>query len=199
MVSLALSVLLVLIFVYYFGKDDAGTSFVATTAPVRVSQPSRTIPHNDIGLAKKIAALEKPKEVAPIAPPVPIVAAPAAIASPSPELERLTNEAKDQIEKIRKMKQGGMVMETDPEALQEIAILQKNLQTLIPMKYGPGPYQVEMTIQFPESMLADPTATAQETILIDMAPISLVPYCVYYFLEIVTNWKVSDCACIALV
>lgn len=186
LVSLVLSVLLVLIFVFYFGKDDGGASIALTTAPVRISQAGRpAIPHNDVTLAKKLAAIEKPSQ-----PPVLNIAAPAAEA-PSPQLKKLTEEANAQIEKIRKMKQGGMVMEKDPEALQEIAVLQKQLQTLIPLKYGPGPYQVEMTIQFPESMLTDPKATVQETILIDMAPISLVPYCVYYFLEIVSNWKVG--------
>lgn len=188
LLSLVNCVLLVVIFVYFFGKDDAVPN--AIPAPPRVSQ-GFGIPHNDVS---KYLETENvlPARAAPLVEPAAVISAPehAAPENVNPELLRLTTEANNQIEKLRKMKQSGKVMEKDPEALQEIALLQRQLQTLIPMKYGPGPYQVAMTIQFPESMLTDPAATVQETILIDMAPISLVPYCVYYFLEIVANWKV---------
>ncbi len=83
-----------------------------------------------------------------------------------------------------------VVMETSDEAQRQIAQLQKMLQEFIPLEYGPGPYQLEMTVKFPPSMMTDSSLPEEETILIDMAPISLVPYSVYYFLGVVKDWKV---------
>jgi len=60
---------------------------------------------------------------------------------------------------------------------------------LIRMQYGPGPYSVEMRVLFPESM-AKPGFEQEQSIFIDLAPIYLVPYSVYNFLQIIKNYKV---------
>ena len=49
--------------------------------------------------------------------------------------------------------------------------------------------QIEMKIIFPLSM-KDPVLPQEESIFIDLAPIALVPYSVYYFLEVIKHFKV---------
>lgn len=95
-----------------------------------------------------------------------------------------------QIAKLRHMKfQEHIVMEKSDVAKQEISILQGLLRSLIELQYGPGPYKVEMRLQFPASM-EKPGLPQEESIFIEMAPISLVPYSVYNFLEIIRNYQV---------
>jgi len=95
-----------------------------------------------------------------------------------------------QIAKIRHMKfQEHIVMEKSAVAKEEIGILQGLLRSLIQLQYGTGPYKVEMRVLFPASM-EKPGLPQEESIFIEMAPISLVPYSVYNFLEIIKNYKV---------
>jgi hypothetical protein len=86
-----------------------------------------------------------------------------------------------QIESIREMKSSGVVMETDAVALEKIKTLQETLQVFIPEKYGPPPYNIEMCIEFPDSMNED--LDPFSTITFELAPIDKVPYSVFYFLE----------------
>jgi hypothetical protein len=95
------------------------------------------------------------------------------------------------IENIRFLKHQGVVIETSPEAQIKITELQNNLRQLIPMIYGPEPYIVEMKLTFPQSMPDYVTNGANGKITFELAPLSLVPYSVYYFLDIISNWNVS--------
>jgi len=104
-----------------------------------------------------------------------------------PREQEMVEEVNLHIEKIRHMKQEGVVMETNEEALSEIAILQDKLRVLLRSRYGSPPYTVEMGLGFPDSMLA--TGPAEDKILFELGPIELVPYSVYFFLEIIKNWK----------
>ena len=114
----------------------------------------------------------------------------AAIDTDSITEEELQAQVDKQIAKIRDMKfNQHIIMETNETAKNEITILQVLLRRLIKMQYGPGPYRIEMKLQFPQSM-AQPLLPQEQTIVIDLAPISLVPYSVYYFLEIAKYWKV---------
>lgn len=100
-----------------------------------------------------------------------------------------------QIAKIRHMKfQEHIVMEKDETAKAEIAKLQDLLRKLLRMQYGPGPYRAEIKLQFPQSM-AQPVLPQEQSIIIDLAPVNLVPYSVYYFLELAKHWKVRAYAC----
>jgi hypothetical protein len=98
-----------------------------------------------------------------------------------------------QIAKVRKMRyEDHIVMEQNADAKREVGILQDLIRKLLLKQYGPGPIRVEMKLQFPQSM-SQPVLPQEQTVVIDMAPITLVPYSVYYFLEIVKHWKVSAC------
>lgn len=103
--------------------------------------------------------------------------------------ELLENEVKAQLEVVREMKfVQHNNMENNEDAKKEISLLQDKLRQFIPLKYGPGPYRVGMKLRFPESM-KDPNLPDEMGLIIELAPIQLVPYSVYYFLEIVSHWN----------
>ena len=78
----------------------------------------------------------------------------------------------------------------DPEATETTTKLQDACRKLLPLKYGPEPYQLELTLSFPETMPDFATAGADGTVLIEMAPARLMPYSVLTFLDMVVNeWK----------
>lgn len=93
------------------------------------------------------------------------------------------------LENIRSFKARGIVLEEDENAKQAIASVQQELKQLIQIRYGPGPYYVEMKLTFPETMPDFTSAGAEGIIIIELAPIDLVPYSVFYFMELVRNWK----------
>lgn len=98
-------------------------------------------------------------------------------------MEKIQNELKT----LREMKSNGIVMETDQNALTLIQAFQESIRTELLQKYGPPPYIIQMTLEFPEIM-REPTAESincqdLETITIQLASIEHVPYSVYYFLE----------------
>uniref|UniRef100_A0A6C0CLY8 Uncharacterized protein n=1 Tax=viral metagenome TaxID=1070528 RepID=A0A6C0CLY8_9ZZZZ len=90
----------------------------------------------------------------------------------------------NQIDKLRYMKENGVIMETDPDALCEINILQDLLRSIIPDIYGSPPYHIEMCIEFPECMNHD-NSDPFDTITFELPPIQLLPYSVFYFFEYV--------------
>lgn len=94
------------------------------------------------------------------------------------------------VETARALKASGVVMETSIEAKAIIRAAQEALQGFLRREYGHGgPYRVEITLQFPESMPDFGNAGADATIVVELAPIEEVPYCVFYFLEIVKGFK----------
>lgn len=102
----------------------------------------------------------------------------------------LKEESEALISDIRKLKSQGVVMETDPIAKEKITNLQQKLRTLVPMIYGPEPYKIEMTLQFPESMPDYTTAGPDGKIIFELGPLADVPYSTYFFLNVASNWKV---------
>jgi hypothetical protein len=95
------------------------------------------------------------------------------------------------IEAIRAIKKAGRPVETDSEAQAMVPQVQALIRTYLQAKYGPGPYRVEMDIKLPEYLEAPgPGGGKKATLRIDMAPISVLPYTVYFFLEhIVTPFQ----------
>jgi hypothetical protein len=102
-------------------------------------------------------------------------------------LQQLHLNVTAEIEGVRRLKQH-VVMESDPQALAATLTLQAHLRDLLRMEYGDEPYRVEMKVQFPKSM-ESPGQTQEASLMIDLAPIDMVPYSVYYFLQIVKGFK----------
>jgi hypothetical protein len=95
------------------------------------------------------------------------------------------------IDDIRALKKRGVVIETSEEAQALITKLQPLLREVLVETYGPEPYHVEMLLEFPESMPDYSVAGKDGRIVVELAPIALVPYCVYFFLSnVVDKWQV---------
>lgn len=96
-----------------------------------------------------------------------------------------------EIDEIRKLKtQQLLVLETDPVAIAAIEDCQSNIVDYLHMKYGAASkYYVQLKLSFPSSMPDYSTAGPNGTILIETAPINIVPYSVFYFMQIVENFK----------
>jgi hypothetical protein len=94
------------------------------------------------------------------------------------------------IEDARQLKQRGVIMENDPIALKLIALLQEDLRTLLKMRFGEKPkLLVDIVLKFPKSMADYNTEGAFGKIRIELAPVDIVPYSVYYWLEIIRRFK----------
>jgi hypothetical protein len=106
--------------------------------------------------------------------------------------ESLKNDVLEQIKLVRAIKRKGVVMTEDSEAIRATEKLQDMIRSLLYIQYGPDPYKVEMFLKFPDSMIENGNATALfDSLIIELAPIKLVPYSVYYFLSFIgSNWKV---------
>jgi len=95
-------------------------------------------------------------------------------------------------EVVAEMKRNKVVMEVDANAQRAILQLQVATRTLLEAKYGKtenGKYLVEMEIKFPMMMPDSEGASSTGRILIETAPIQLMPHAVYLFLEIVSTWQ----------
>jgi HAMP domain-containing protein len=103
---------------------------------------------------------------------------------PKEEIEKL-------IEELRTMKQHGTIMEKNVTAIQAIHHLQIRLRKYLIQTYGKDPYYVEMELTFPQTMLDGDNASPDGFLKLQLAPIDLVPYSVYFWIQVVENYKVT--------
>lgn len=101
----------------------------------------------------------------------------------------LQHRVTDTLEQIRHLKQNGVVIETDSTAKALVKNVQNDLRKLIPLKYGIGPYFLEMKLTFPPTMPDYHEEGEDGIIIIQLGPIELVPYSIYYFMELASDWK----------
>eukprot|EP01006_Ploeotia_vitrea_P011115 TRINITY_DN2963_c0_g1_i1.p1 TRINITY_DN2963_c0_g1~~TRINITY_DN2963_c0_g1_i1.p1 ORF type:complete len:325 (-),score=3.91 TRINITY_DN2963_c0_g1_i1:59-1009(-) len=110
-----------------------------------------------------------------------------------PTLEELKATVEDRLERVRAIKNSGTVMETDPTALQETKQLQEATRPLLEALYGKtdsGTYTITLHLKFPEGMPdADSTPSRTSTIVVETAPIKLMPHAVFVFMELMSNWQ----------
>ncbi len=95
---------------------------------------------------------------------------------------------------VRAIKKTGVIMETDSESLTMTKELQEATRTLIKIRYGDfgsisTPYRIKMDLEFQPTIPDFDTKGKDGTLVIELAPISLIPYSVYNFLEIARTWK----------
>ncbi|KAL3763119.1 hypothetical protein ACHAW5_010749 [Stephanodiscus triporus] len=95
--------------------------------------------------------------------------------------------------RVREIKKTGVIMEADEASLEMTRKLQDATRTLLALRYGDvGPeknYRVELILEFQPSIPDFAERGKDGTIVIEMAPISLVPCSVYNFMEIARTWK----------
>lgn len=93
------------------------------------------------------------------------------------------------ISKIRAIKVHHEAIDLTPGGAELKKSLQEKLKVLLHKKYGPGPYLIEMKLKFPGTMEDYQTEGPNGVIVIQLAPIDLLPYNVYYFLDMIEHWK----------
>jgi cyclophilin family peptidyl-prolyl cis-trans isomerase len=103
----------------------------------------------------------------------------------SEDLTILRDRAEKLVDNVRKLKNRGVVIETDAAAKVAVSAAQDAIRTLLRREYGEGPYYVDMELVFPKSM----PDFDRGVVTIELAPITLVPYVVYNFLEIVKHFR----------
>jgi hypothetical protein len=179
----------------YLARGTADSHIIAINEPPVASgdSPLSLSVRSSSSIEKAIPALSNTESSVTtiISPPVSVDPPP-----PSPpaaaDLSELENEALDLVQQLRKMKQNGVVMETDPSAQALIPKAQSILREVLKLKYGPGPYYVSMGIKFPLSM-ASPGLLQETNLILELAPIEFIPYSVYFFLEyIIQEFQVGS-------
>ena len=86
-------------------------------------------------------------------------------------------------------KKRDVIMETDPEGLKLTKELQQATHNLLVKRYGQHTFRVRVDLLFPDVITASDGLPAADYLLIELAPIDLIPCSVYNFLEIARTWK----------
>jgi len=112
------------------------------------------------------------------------------------DLVSITSSEQKARTKVAKLKASGMVMESNPTALTAIAALQQVTRKLIKARYGAylrktaagTVAHISMKLKFPATMHTSKHGST-DVIMVETAPIELMPHAVFLFLEIVQHWK----------
>ena len=115
--------------------------------------------------------------------------APKALEKTEPELVTLVDTMDEKVRTYKKNLKPDNFMETDPTALKITKELQQLTQTLILKRYGTDKFRVLVDLVFPESIPGYSESTKTGQLILEIAPIYLIPCSVYYFLEIARTWK----------
>ena len=94
--------------------------------------------------------------------------------------------------RVREIKKTGVIMEADEDSLKMTRKLQDATREVLKLRYGDAGernYRVELILEFQPSIPDFDENGKDGSILIEMAPISLVPCSVYNFMEIARTWK----------
>eukprot|EP00538_Stauroneis_constricta_P013454 CAMPEP_0119548246 /NCGR_PEP_ID=MMETSP1352-20130426/2199_1 /TAXON_ID=265584 /ORGANISM="Stauroneis constricta, Strain CCMP1120" /LENGTH=340 /DNA_ID=CAMNT_0007593453 /DNA_START=100 /DNA_END=1122 /DNA_ORIENTATION=- len=91
---------------------------------------------------------------------------------------------------VREIKKTGVIMETDPHSLEVTKKLQDVTRKLIVARYGDHPsYRIKVTLEFPPTIPDYAENGKDGELLIEMAPIDLIPVSVFTFLEVARSWE----------
>jgi hypothetical protein len=107
-----------------------------------------------------------------------------------PLTDSLIKEVEELDAAVRKIKETGVIMETDDESLKATKKLQEATQRLLAARYGPNePYRVRVVLEFQDTIPDFHEKGADGSILLEMAPSQLQPHSVFSFLEVARQWK----------
>jgi hypothetical protein len=109
---------------------------------------------------------------------------------PPVDLTALVKEVEELDAQVRKIKETGVIMETDEESLKATKKLQEATRRLLAARYGLGePYRVRVLLEFQETIPDFEEKGADGSLLLEMAPSQLQPHSVFSFLEVARQWK----------
>ena len=108
-----------------------------------------------------------------------------------PELMSLLVKEVEKLDaEVRRIKETGVIMETDEESLKATKKLQNATRRLLAARYGVNePYRVNVVLEFQETIPDFDEKGAEGSILLEMAPTDLQPHSVFSFLEIARQWQ----------
>lgn len=102
----------------------------------------------------------------------------------------LIKEVGDLDAEVRRIKETGVIMETNEESLKATKKLQDATRRLLAARYGPNePYRVKVVLEFQDTIPDFAEKGADGSILLEMAPSHLQPHSVFLFLEMARQWK----------
>lgn len=104
-------------------------------------------------------------------------------------IDELTDRVKALDAEVRAIKKTNVIMEVDPTSIQKTSMLQEATRSLLRAKYGEyDAYRVRVDLEFPVTIPDFAEKGKDGHIVIEMAPIDLIPVSVYNFLEIARTW-----------
>lgn len=107
--------------------------------------------------------------------------------SSSADIQKLEQEFQAVEKEVRAIKATGVIMEKDEQSLEVSGRLQKAAKALCEARYGDqGPYRIKVVVEFQQPGLAESDRHA--TFVIETAPLDLIPYSVFNFLEVVRGY-----------
>ena len=114
-----------------------------------------------------------------------------ATTSPTQDEQKLAEKVAALEQKVRDYQPAeGMFMENDPASLKLTKELQQTTQALIVSRYGNHPnFRVALDLEFPPSIPDYKEDDKTGRMVFEMAPISLLPCSVYYFMEIARTFQ----------
>mmetsp|Transcript_40755 Transcript_40755/g.126785 ORF Transcript_40755/g.126785 Transcript_40755/m.126785 type:complete len:318 (-) Transcript_40755:5-958(-) len=129
----------------------------------------------------------------PVVSVVSTVVPPALRSSPSnaaSNIAQLEEHFRSVEQEVRNIKATGVIMETDDNSARATRRLQDAARALCKAKYGDfgdAPYHIRVAVRFQQESLTDAERRAEFTI--ETAPLKLIPYSVYNFLEVVRGYR----------
>jgi len=106
----------------------------------------------------------------------------------SVDIQKLEQEFQTIEKEVRAIKATGVIMEKDEKSLEASGRLQKAAKALCEARYGgQGPFRIKVQVEFQQPGLAE--ADRHATFVIETAPLDLIPYSVYNFLEVVRGYQ----------
>ena len=107
-----------------------------------------------------------------------------------PSIEELTIIVQELDQQVRARKATpGVLMEVDDVGLELTGKLQESTRQLLYARYGKHKaYRVHVDVKFPATIPDYKGPDDMETIVIELAPIELIPCSVFYFLELARGW-----------
>lgn len=110
----------------------------------------------------------------------------------TPEEQAAAKKQSDLDSEVRTIKATGIIMETDEHSLEVTGRLQDATRELIKLRYGdPGPanFRIKFDLEFQPTIPDFAERGKDGTLVIELAPIRLIPVSVFNFLEIARTWK----------
>jgi hypothetical protein len=118
------------------------------------------------------------------------VHSPAASRNTGPTLEHLQRAVDALDEKVRSHKaKPHVIMEQDAEGMKLTKELQHATHQLLVKRYGRHTFRVRVDLVFPAVIIEQDGLAEEDYLVIELAPIDLIPCSVYNFLEIARTWK----------